>query len=99
MGLPGISSATSVAARMGLDAEIIARANELLDREDRQLDRVLSELSASRSALDAEQREIARVRLETEAVRSEHREKLKKTPDPARQIVSFDARSTQRTPR
>jgi DNA mismatch repair protein MutS2 len=78
MGLPGISSATSVAARMGLDAEVITRANELLDREDRQLDRVLSELAAGRAALEVEQREIAQVRLETEAVRAEHREKLNK---------------------
>jgi DNA mismatch repair protein MutS2 len=78
MGLPGASSATSVAARMGLSAEIIARANELLDRDDRQLDRVLTELSASRSALEAEQREIANVRMETEAVRAEHRERLQK---------------------
>jgi DNA mismatch repair protein MutS2 len=78
MGLPGVSSATAVAARMGLAPEVIERANELLDREDRQLDRVLSELSASRSALESEQREIARVRLETEAVRTEHRQKLEK---------------------
>jgi DNA mismatch repair protein MutS2 len=78
MGLPGASSATSVAARMGLSAEVISRANELLDRDDRQLDRVLTELAASRSALEAEQREIAHVRLETEAVRAEHREKLEK---------------------
>lgn len=78
MGLPGASAATSVAARMGLDPQVIARANELLDREDRQLDRVLSELSASRSALEAEQREIAALRTETEAVRDEHRAKLEK---------------------
>jgi len=78
MGLPGASAATSVAARMGLDPQVIARANELLDREDRQLDRVLIELSASRSALEAEKREIAELRTETEAVRDEHRVKLEK---------------------
>jgi DNA mismatch repair protein MutS2 len=78
MGLPGASSATSVAARMGLDPQVIARANELLDREDRQLDRVLTELSVSRSALEAEKREIAQLRTETEAVRDEHRAKLEK---------------------
>jgi DNA mismatch repair protein MutS2 len=78
MGLPGASSATSIAARMGLDPRVIARANELLDREDRQLDRMLAELSVSRSALEAEKREIAQLRLETEAVRDEHREKLEK---------------------
>jgi DNA mismatch repair protein MutS2 len=78
MGLPGASAATSVAARMGLDPQVIARANELLDREDRQLDRVLTELSASRSALEAEKREIAQLRMETEAVRDEHQAKLEK---------------------
>jgi len=78
MGLPGTSSATSVAARMGLDPQVIARANELLDREDRQLDRVLTELSTSRSALEAEKREISQLRMETEAVRDEHRAKLEK---------------------
>ena len=78
MGLPGASAATSVAARMGLDPRVITRANELLDREDRQLDRVLAELSANRSALEAEKREIAQLRTETEAVRDEHRAKLEK---------------------
>jgi DNA mismatch repair protein MutS2 len=78
MGLPGASAATSVAARMGLDPQVIARANELLNREDRQLDRVLTELSVSRSALEAEKREIAQLRTETEAVRDEHRVKLEK---------------------
>jgi DNA mismatch repair protein MutS2 len=78
MGLPGASAATSVAARMGLDPQVITRANELLDREDRQLDRVLAELSVSRSALEAEKREISQLRTETEAVRDEHRAKLEK---------------------
>ena len=63
---------------MGLDPQVIARANELLDREDHQLDRVLIELSVSRSALEAEKREIAQLRTETEAVRDEHRAKLEK---------------------
>jgi DNA mismatch repair protein MutS2 len=63
---------------MGLDAQVIARANELLNREDRQLDRVLTELSAGRSALEAEKREIAQLKSETEAVRDEHRSKLER---------------------
>jgi DNA mismatch repair protein MutS2 len=78
MGLPGASAATSVAARMGVDPQVIARANELLNREDRQLDRVLTELSVSRSALEAEKREVAQLKTETEAVRDEHRKKLEK---------------------
>jgi DNA mismatch repair protein MutS2 len=76
MGLPGSSSATSVAARMGMRRDVLERAHEFLEREDRQLDRMLSELAASRAALEREQREAARLREETEAVRSEYREKL-----------------------
>jgi DNA mismatch repair protein MutS2 len=78
MGLPGISSATAVAARVGLRGEVLERANQILEREDRQLDRILSELAASRAALEREQREAARSRAETEAVRAEHRAKLEK---------------------
>jgi DNA mismatch repair protein MutS2 len=78
MGLPGASSATAVAARMGMPAEVIDRANEILQREDRQLDRMLSELASSRAALEAEQREIAQIRDETESARDEHRARLER---------------------
>jgi DNA mismatch repair protein MutS2 len=78
MGFPGMSSATAVAARMGISAAVIDRTNELLDREDRQLDRVLTELASSRAALDVEQREIAEIRVETEAARAEHQAKLQR---------------------
>jgi DNA mismatch repair protein MutS2 len=75
-GPPGSSSATAVAARMGLRGEVIDRANQLLEREDRQLDRMLADLAASRAALEREQREASRVRVEGEAARAEYRAKL-----------------------
>jgi DNA mismatch repair protein MutS2 len=78
IGLPGVSSATAVAARMGLRGDVLERANQILEREDRQLDRILSELGASRAALEHEQRETARIREETESVRAEHRARLEK---------------------
>lgn len=78
MGVPGASSATAVAARMGLRGEILARANALLEREDRRLDRMLSELSASRVALESEQREARRLRAESEAARHEYQTRLER---------------------
>ncbi len=78
VGLPGASSARAVAARMGVPGAVLSRANELLEREDRQLDKLLAELSASRAALEREQREVRALRAETEAVRAEHRDKLLK---------------------
>src|SRR5262249_20698291 len=88
MGLPGASSATAVAARMGMPQAVIARANEILDREDRRLDRMLAGLAASRAAPEggprgaarhgAQQREAARLRAESLAVRSEYRERVER---------------------
>jgi len=78
MGTPGASSATAVAARMGLRADVLERANSLLEHEDRRLDRMLSELSASRVALEAEKREAERLRAESDAVRAEYRTKLER---------------------
>ncbi|MBW2286618.1 MAG: endonuclease MutS2 [Deltaproteobacteria bacterium] len=80
-GFPGASSATTVAARMGMRDDVLERANQILEREDRQLDRILSELSASRTALEREQLEIAQVREETESVRVEHQVRLERLRD------------------
>jgi len=76
MGLAGTSSACAVAARMGVRRDVVERAQRLLDREDRQLDRMLSELAASRAALESEQREATRLREQTELVRAEYGRKL-----------------------
>jgi DNA mismatch repair protein MutS2 len=78
MGTPGASSATAVAARMGMPSVVLERANALLDREDRRLDRMLSELGASRAALEAEQREVTAARAESETIRDEYRNKLER---------------------
>jgi DNA mismatch repair protein MutS2 len=78
VGLPGSSSATAVAARMGLRSDVLERANQFLESEDRKLDRMLHELATSRAALESEQREAARLRQESEAVRAEYRHKLEK---------------------
>jgi DNA mismatch repair protein MutS2 len=76
VGTPGASSALAVAARMGLRSDVLSRANELLDREDRRLERTLAELSSSRVALDRERREAERAREESETTRDELRRKL-----------------------
>jgi DNA mismatch repair protein MutS2 len=81
LGTPGASSATAVAARMGMPSIVLERANALQSREDRRLDRMLSELSASRAALEAEQREVEAARIEGESMRDEYREKLERLQD------------------
>jgi DNA mismatch repair protein MutS2 len=78
LGMAGASSATAVAARMGMPARVIERARALIDREDRRLDQLLTELQASRAALDTERREATQLREESEAARAAYREKLEK---------------------
>jgi DNA mismatch repair protein MutS2 len=76
VGVAGASSATAVAARMGLRRDVLERAEELLAREDRRLERTLAELNASRVALEQERREAARLRAETEGERAELQQRL-----------------------
>ena len=76
LGVAGSSSAAAVAARMGLRGDVLARADALLEREDRRLDRLLAELSASRATLETERREAERLRAESESAREEYRARL-----------------------
>ncbi|MBB85287.1 MAG: hypothetical protein CL931_15875 [Deltaproteobacteria bacterium] len=76
IGSPGASSATTVAARMGVPQGVLDRASALLDREDRRLDRMLAELGASRALLESEQAAAATLRAESEQAREEYRTKL-----------------------
>ena len=76
IGAPGASSATTVAERMGMPRGVLDRATALLDHEDRRLDRMLAELSASRAQLEQEQQRAAALRMESEQARETYREKL-----------------------
>jgi len=78
VGFPGSSSATAVAARMGVPGRVLDRTHAFLEREDRVLDRMLHELATSRAALESEKREAARLREESETARAEYRQKLEK---------------------
>ena len=99
VGHPGASSALAVAARMGLLRQRArARANQLLDREDRRLDRMLSELAASRAALEREQREALRVRAASRGGARRVRRRLAAAAAAARELVPRDARGSRRVP-
>jgi len=77
-GTAGASSATAVAARMGVPRPVLDRARSLLEREDRQLDRILSELATSRATLERERAEAERARAEGEEARARYRARLER---------------------
>ncbi len=78
IGTPGVSSASAVAARMGMPSEVLERADALLERDDRKLERMLSELATSRATLATEKDQAKRVRAEGETARNEYRAKLER---------------------
>lgn len=59
-----------------MPSSVLERAHEFLAREDRQLDRMLSELSTSRAALEQERRQAEVLREQTEGARDEYRRKI-----------------------
>jgi DNA mismatch repair protein MutS2 len=95
MGVPGSSSALSVARRFGMPASVIERAERFLTREDRSFEAVVKKLHDERAALElartaAEQRErearTAGARLDAELASMKTREK-RTLSDEARELV------------
>jgi len=87
-GAAGTSSARSVAARMGMPAAVLERADALLAREDRRLDGLLAELATSRAALERERREANELRAESEAARAAYRAKLERLQERRDQLFA-----------
>jgi len=88
IGAPGVSSAAAVAARMGMPSEVLARADSLLERDDRKLERMLSELATNRAALASEKDQAALIRAEGENVRDEYRAKLERLQERRDELFS-----------
>ena len=76
LGQPGSSGAMWAAQRMGLDAPIVERARELMDREDSRLEALTRGLSELRQELEAERRLALRMREESEVARGAYETRL-----------------------
>ena len=76
LGAPGSSGAAWVAERMGLERSVIARAHQLLDREDRKLEALTRSLSELRQELEAERSGAIEMRAKSEATRAAYEARL-----------------------
>jgi DNA mismatch repair protein MutS2 len=81
LGVPGSSGATYVAQRMGLDADVIERAHQLLDHEDRKLEALTRDLSELRQDLEAERNLATEVREQSEQSRASYEARLAQLRD------------------
>lgn len=73
-GVPGASHALSVAERLGLPADVLARARELAPAEAQALERLLVELQETRRGWEAERVALGAARVAAETAAAQHRE-------------------------
>lgn len=65
-GLPGGSSALDIAGRLGMDWTILQDACDLVNRDDRDLDRIFTNLQEKQRHLDEESAQAEKLRVEAE---------------------------------
>lgn len=85
--LPGRSSALAVARRLGLDEQVVARAEELHGEAGVRLDALLEEVETLRRRVDEERAEAARIRKEAERLESERSSEIERLRKRDREIL------------
>jgi DNA mismatch repair protein MutS2 len=71
MGMPGGSSAIEIAGRLGMDETILDEALQRIQRKDRALEEMLTELRATQRRLDEDTARIALLKADTERAAQE----------------------------
>jgi DNA mismatch repair protein MutS2 len=71
VGLPGGSNALATAARLGLDADIISRATEMLSKGTREVETLLTHLSEERDKMQSTRIEMEKVKADAEKLKIE----------------------------
>ncbi len=102
LGVPGSSKATTIAKRLGLLQEVVARANDLLQTSDQDLQRSISQLEERMRNLDGKEEELQQALLEAEQAQSEYEAKelaLAEERDRSRNTFAKDLESEFQTTR
>jgi len=77
VGLPGGSNALATAARLGLDADIINRAREMLSKGTREVEDLLTHLSEEKDRMKSTRLELEKEKQETELLQNEFEKQFK----------------------
>lgn len=93
VGTPGQSLAFPLAARLGIDSEIVERANALLERRERDYESALAELAQRSSELREER---ARVAAELAAIAREQERLRRERDDLDTERLRFGSRAEER---
>jgi DNA mismatch repair protein MutS2 len=95
IGLPGRSNALAIAARLGLDPQIIEAARSMVSTEHLIADDLLDEIHRTREDIRRQQQQITAMREELEAQRAELALQLSGLEDERRNIIAAGRRSMQ----
>ena len=71
IGVPGKSNAFAISKRLGLDADIVSRAKELVSEESREFETVVETLENRRQTLEQKMREVDRLKSQARREREE----------------------------
>ena len=78
VGTPGKSNAFAISEKLGIPAEIISRAGQLIKRENKNFEDVIERLDTSRIEMEKERAEAERLRSEFEIFKKNAEEELKR---------------------
>ena len=88
IGLPGRSNALAIAARLGLEGEVIEEARGLLSPQDREVEGYLADIREARQEALAAREAVEATKREMEREERELREKLMALEESRRQILN-----------
>ena len=94
IGVPGKSNAFAISKRLGLDEGVIAEAQKLVSRSDKDFEDVLSQLEQQRQQMEQARMEAERLRMETERQKEksdEYYEQIRREKEKAVQQARKDA--------
>ena len=70
IGIPGKSNAFAISEKLGLPADVVERARELISAENRRFEAVIEQLEQARIAMERDRDEAARLRAQLESSRA-----------------------------
>ena len=78
IGTPGKSNAFAISEKLGISESIIARANKLIERDNKRFEDVIERLDTNRIQMEKEKNIAEKMRIEYESFKSRSEEELKR---------------------
>ena len=94
IGIPGKSNAFAISRKLGLMEEILKEADDLVDKQDKNFEDVLSQLEQQRQQMESARREAERLKAETAEIKAQsekYQEQLRREKEKAMEAARKEA--------